>query len=66
MRLGNQLQKLREEQKMSEEEVAAQLSVSVQHVHKWENNKSYPDIQQLLKLGDIYGTTVDDLGFTDR
>ncbi|MEH7473219.1 helix-turn-helix transcriptional regulator, partial [Priestia megaterium] len=23
---------------MSEEEVAEQLSVSVQHIHKWENN----------------------------
>ncbi|MEH7293519.1 helix-turn-helix transcriptional regulator, partial [Priestia megaterium] len=37
---------------MSEEEVAEQLSVSVQHIHKWENNKSYPDIQHLLKLSD--------------
>ncbi|MGV4964847.1 helix-turn-helix domain-containing protein, partial [Priestia aryabhattai] len=60
MRLGNQLQKLREEQKMSEEEVAEQLSVSVQHIHKWEDNKSYPDIQHLLKLSDIYGTTIDE------
>ena len=60
LRLGNQLQKLREEQKMSEEEVAEQLSVSVQHIHKWENNKSYPDIQHLLKLSDIYETTIDE------
>ncbi|MBU8851778.1 transcriptional regulator [Priestia megaterium] len=60
MRLGNQLQKLREEQKMSEEEVAEQLSVTVQHIHKWENNKSYPDIQHLLKLSDIYETTIDE------
>lgn len=58
LRLGNQLQKLREEQKMSQEEVAEQLSVSVQHIHKWENNQSYPEIQHLLKLGDIYGTTI--------
>ena len=60
MRLGNQLQTLREEQKMSEEEVAEQLSVSVQHIHKWEHNQSYPEIQHLLKLGDIYGTTIDE------
>ncbi|WP_393959451.1 helix-turn-helix domain-containing protein [Priestia megaterium] len=60
MRLGNQLQKLREEQKMSQEEVAQQLSVSVQHIHKWENNKSYPEIQHLLNLSDIYKTTIDE------
>ncbi|WP_129703125.1 helix-turn-helix domain-containing protein [Priestia megaterium] len=60
MRLGNQLQKLREEQKMSQEEVAKQVGVSVQNIHKWENNQSYPEIRHLLKLGDIYGTTIDE------
>ncbi|UYP09781.1 helix-turn-helix domain-containing protein [Priestia megaterium] len=60
LRLGNQLQKLREEKKISKEEVAKQVGVSVQHIHKWENNQSYPDIQHLLKLGDIYETTIDE------
>lgn len=60
MRLGNQLEKLREEQKMSQEEAAKQVGVSVQHIHKWENNQSYPEIQHLLKLGDIYRTTIDE------
>jgi len=61
LRLGNQLKKLREEQKMSQEEVAKQVGVSVQHIHKWENNQSYPEIQHLLKLGDIYETTIDEV-----
>ncbi|MEH7609294.1 helix-turn-helix domain-containing protein [Priestia megaterium] len=60
LRLGNQLEKLREEQKMSQEEAAKQVGVSVQHIHKWENNQSYPEIQHLLKLGDIYRTTIDE------
>ncbi|MEB2293511.1 helix-turn-helix transcriptional regulator [Priestia megaterium] len=60
MRLGNQLEKLREEQKMSQEEAVKQVGVSVQHIHKWENNQSYPEIQHLLKLGDIYRTTIDE------
>jgi len=60
LRLGNQLEKLREEQKISQEEAAKQVGVSVQHIHKWENNQSYPEIQHLLKLGDIYGTTIDE------
>ncbi|WP_415762208.1 helix-turn-helix domain-containing protein [Priestia megaterium] len=60
LRLGNKLQKLREEQKMSQEEIAKQVGVSVQNIHKWENNQGYPEIQHLLKLGDIYGTTIDE------
>ncbi|WP_227257251.1 helix-turn-helix domain-containing protein [Priestia aryabhattai] len=60
LRLGNQLQTLREEQKMSPEEVAKQVGVSVQNIHKWKNNQSYPEIQHLLKLGDIYGTPIDE------
>jgi transcriptional regulator with XRE-family HTH domain len=60
LKLGNQLQKLREEQKMTQEEVAKQLGVSVQHIDKWENNNSYPDIQHFLKLSEIYQTTIDE------
>ena len=45
---------------MSQEEAAKQVGVSVQHIHKWENNQSYPEIQHLLKLGDIYRTTIDE------
>jgi len=45
---------------MSQEEVAKQVGVSVQNIHKWENNQVYPEIQHLLKLGDIYGTTIDE------
>ncbi|MGE1112440.1 helix-turn-helix domain-containing protein [Priestia megaterium] len=45
---------------MSQKEAAKQLNVSVQHIHKWEHNQSYPEIQHLLKLGDIYGTTIDE------
>jgi transcriptional regulator with XRE-family HTH domain len=60
LKLGSQLQKLREEQKMTQEEVAKQLGVSVQHIDKWENNNSYPDIQHFLKLSEIYQTTIDE------
>jgi len=46
--LGEQLEKLREEKKMSREEVAGAMNVSRQAVYKWENNKGYPDIENLL------------------
>ena len=37
--LGEHLQKLREEKKMSREEVAGAMNVSRQAVYKWGNNK---------------------------
>lgn len=46
---------------MSREELAQQINVSRQAVYKWENNKGYPDIQNLLRLSEIYETTIDKL-----
>nr|WP_306659608.1 helix-turn-helix domain-containing protein [Priestia megaterium] len=59
--MGDQLQRLREEKNMSGEELAQQINVSRQAVYKWENNKGYPDIQNLLRLSEIYETTIDEL-----
>jgi len=61
LRLSDQLQRLREEKNMSREEFAQQINVSRQAVYKWENNKGYPDIQNLLRLSEIYETTIDEL-----
>ncbi|WP_306473196.1 helix-turn-helix domain-containing protein [Priestia megaterium] len=59
--MGDQLQRLREEKNMSREELAQQINVSRQAVYKWENNKGYPDIQNILRLSEIYETTIDEL-----
>ncbi|WP_328249397.1 helix-turn-helix transcriptional regulator [Priestia megaterium] len=59
--MSDQLQRLREEKNMSREELAQQINVSRQAVYKWENNKGYPDIQNLLRLSEIYETTIDEL-----
>ncbi|WP_326847771.1 helix-turn-helix transcriptional regulator [Priestia endophytica] len=61
LKLGEQLKKLREERNMSREELAQKMNVSRQAVYKWENNKGYPDIQNLIRLSEIYGITVDEL-----
>jgi transcriptional regulator with XRE-family HTH domain len=59
--LGEQLQKLREEKKMSREELAGEMNVSRQAVYKWENNKGYPDIENLIKLSELYNVMLDEL-----
>ncbi|MFP7732386.1 helix-turn-helix domain-containing protein [Priestia aryabhattai] len=61
MNLGEQLQKLREEKQISREELAGEMNVSRQAVYKWENNKGYPDIENLIKLSELYNVTLDEL-----
>lgn len=59
--LGEQLQSLREGKNMSREELAQEMNVSRQAVYKWENNKGYPDIENLIKLSEFYNITLDEL-----
>ena len=66
MELGEQLQKLREQKNMSREELAQEMNVSRQAVYKWENNKGYPDIENLIKLSELYEITLDELIKNDR
>lgn len=64
--LGEQLQILREGKNMSREELAQEMNVSRQAVYKWENNKGYPDIENLIKLSEFYNITLDELIKGDR
>jgi len=66
MELGEQLQKLREQKNMSREELAQEMNVSRQAEYKWENNKGYPDIENLIKLSNLYNITLDELIKGDR
>lgn len=44
---------------MSQEKVAELVGVSRQAVTKWEANQSAPNTENLFKLAEIFGTTVD-------
>lgn len=46
---------------MSREELAGEMNVSRQAVYKWENNKGYPDIENLIKLSELCNVTLDEL-----
>ena len=61
MELGNQLQKLREKHDMSQQDLADKLNVSRQAIYKWEHNKGYPDIENLIALSDVFQVTVDEM-----
>ncbi|RAS80697.1 helix-turn-helix domain-containing protein [Priestia endophytica] len=61
MNLGEQLKDLREKHNMSREDLAQKMNVSRQAVYKWETNKGYPDIDNLIRLSDLYEVTLDEL-----
>ncbi|HDR7714550.1 helix-turn-helix transcriptional regulator [Bacillus albus] len=61
MSLGEQLKKLRESKGFSQEDVAKKIGVTRQAVYKWENDKSCPDIENLILLSEMYNVTLDEL-----
>lgn len=59
MALGERIKECRQNSGMSQEKVAELVGVSRQAVTKWESNQSAPNTENLFKLAEIFGTTVD-------
>lgn len=55
------LQYLRAERHMTQEQLAMLLGVSRQSVTKWEVEKSYPEMDKLIKMCQIFECSLDDL-----
>lgn len=61
MDLGNRIREEREKRNLSQDELAEKLDISRQAISKWETGKSYPDIETILKLSDIFNLSLDEL-----
>ena len=59
MTLSEKLQNLRRAAGLSQEALAERLGVTRQAVSKWETGEGKPDIDNLLPLAKLLGTTVD-------
>lgn len=59
MTLGERIKACRKNSGMSQEKVAELVGVSRQAVTKWESGRSAPSTENLFKLAEIFGTTVD-------
>ena len=59
MTLGDKLSKLRKENNYTQEQLAEILGVSRQAISKWESDASYPETEKLIKLGELYGCSMD-------
>lgn len=61
MTFSKQLRKYREQAGLSQEKLAEKIFVSRQTISKWENEKTYPDLQSLLSLSELFNITLDEL-----
>lgn len=66
MNLGKRIVTIRKERKMSQEDFAELFNVTRQTISSWENSKSYPDIETLVKISDKFNISLDILLREDK
>ena len=59
--LGTMISTLRKEKGMTQLELAEKMGVTDKAVSKWERDLSFPDINSIPKLAEIFEVTVDEL-----
>ncbi len=59
MTFGEKLQQLRKGKRMSQEQLALQITVSRQAISKWELDESRPDSDRILQLSKLFGVSTD-------
>ena len=64
--IANRLVKLRKENGLSQEELAAKIGISRQAVSKWERAEASPDTDNLILLARLYGISLDALLATEE
>ncbi|AEB74527.1 helix-turn-helix domain-containing protein [Lentilactobacillus buchneri] len=61
--LGNNLKEFRQYNELSQEIIACRLGVSRQAISQWEHNLTYPDIENLVRLTQIFDCDINELLF---
>lgn len=61
MKLGEQLKTHRQRAQLSQEDLANRIYVSRQTISNWENNKTYPDVNSLVLLSEVFRVSLDKL-----
>lgn len=59
MSMSRRLQELRQKEQLSQEELAERIGVSRQAISKWESEQSSPDIENIVRLSEIFNTSTD-------
>lgn len=66
MKLGQTIVNIRKERQMTQEEFSKLFNVTRQTVSNWEKEKSYPDLQTLVKISDEFKISLDTMLKEDK
>ncbi|KRG11010.1 helix-turn-helix domain-containing protein [Staphylococcus sp. NAM3COL9] len=61
MEIGKKIKEQREQKNWSQNNLAEILNISRESISKWELNKVYPSIDMLIKMSDLFDTSLDEL-----
>ena len=61
MEISNQIKNRRTAAGISQEELAERIFISRQTLSNWETGKTYPDINSLLRLSEVFHVSLDEL-----
>ena len=66
MSFSEKIKEIRKKQNLTQEQFAEKIFVSRNAVAKWESNRGYPDIQNLITISELFGISLDDLIKNDK
>lgn len=61
MDVGQRLKERRNELDLKQDYVAEKIGVTRQTISNWENGRSYPDIERIIRLSELYELSLDEL-----
>ena len=65
MYLSKNIQLLRRQRRVTQEQLAERMNVSRQTISKWEGGHSVPDLEKLQAMAAVFGVTLDELTGTE-
>ncbi len=66
MEIGKKISNIRKDNNLTQEDLAEKYHVTRQTVSSWENSKSYPDLDTLVKISDDFNMSLDILLKEDK
>ena len=59
MELGKNISKIRKDNNLTQDDLASKYFVTRQTISNWENGKTYPDLETLVKLSNDFNISLD-------
>ncbi len=66
MKFSEKIKEIRKMQNLTQEQFAEKIFVSRNAVAKWESDRGYPDIQNLITISEVFEISLDDLIKNDK